>query len=377
MAELNLIEYDRTLIEIDKAIIEKAKLRKPSSHIGMSGIGEECWRKLFYQYRLTENKSTNVVGIKAAEDGYAQESVMAARLRMLPYIELITNDPDNPEQQIGFSLLLGHLKGYCDGIIKGLVERPSTYCVWEHKSKKETDYNKLIKLRNELGEKQTLQQWNPSYYAQAQLYMHEAHLERHYMTVSLPGGRGYISICTEYNKKIAESLIEKARVIIFDNWTIPARLANSRESFTCKYCDYKEQCFDTKLPLVNCKTCRYCKPVNDGKFECLNKDKEINNEIIFIGCNDHIYNPALLDVKLVEHQKEACIYHIEDKNIYFANASKTSMPDLGKDKEPLDFILTSKELRDNIKYLNRITKEDTKLKEQPKGKAWDKRLKSI
>lgn len=373
MAKIKL--NDKTLNEINKNIIEEKKLEAPRHSLGMSAIGKECERELFYSFRKCSSDSYNIIGIKAAYDGDLQEIEMAAKLKKLPYIELFDRDPSNPDKQIGYTLLLGHFRGHFDGIIKGILESPGTWHVWEHKSKKETLFNKLKKLRDEHGEKKALELWDIMYYCQAQIYMHCSKTTRHFMTVTTPGGRDDISIRTEYNAKKAELIIEKAQRIIFDN-SLPAKINDSPEYFGCRFCDHKEVCHFKEFPLVNCKTCRYRKPVKDSENYCHLKNEIIDRNHLNIGCEKHIYYPALIQAKLIEHQSDCCIYQLEN-GIYLANCCNSGIPEL-KDYDLL--IYTSKELKEKIKTLdNLLDKGVVKIQnkfdgdmQDEKVKAWDK-----
>ena len=363
MAKLNLPDRDLTLTEIDKALEEKQKTEGNRKYLGMSQIGEPCRRKLFYSFRAAESRVISAQGIKAIQDGFMQEDVMAERLRLLPFIELHTTDPDNPKRQIGFSLLLDHFRGHCDGMILGLIEAPKTWHVWEHKSVNQKKFDLLKKIIQEKGEKEALAAWDEIYFSQAIIYMHESKTERHFLTVSTPGGRDYLSVRTDYNKKDAEAIIEKARAIIFDNWVIPARLSDKREFFSCKWCDYQEICHDGRIPQVNCKTCRYMEPVKDGKFNCSKTDKIIDDDSLFwSGCNSHLFNPALISAELIEHQECSVLYKI-GKTV-FSNTDLSGLPDVSK---PVDAIYTSKMLRDEIRFIGNVKPQE--ITENPEVKA--------
>jgi hypothetical protein len=382
--------YDQTLLRIDKALEEKKALEKARHYLGFSIIGDPCWRKLFYYYRHAENEKITADDgtrsmedeakyikkiadrIKRIEDGYAQEKTMADRLRLLPFIELHTTKK-NSNEQISFSLLLDHFQGHCDGVIKGILEAPQTYHIWEHKSVNIDKFNALKKIRDKFGEKKALQEWDEEYYAQAQIYMHCAQLTRHYLTVSTPGGRDYISIRTEYNAQIAENIIEKAKTIIHNNWNIPAKLSEKREFYKCTWCKYKEICHDNKFPLVNCRTCRYREPVKDGNFYCSKYENILLDKLqIEGGCDYHVYNPALISATLIKHIEDGCLYKYKD--IIFANIHKYGFP-VGD--ESIDYIYTSYDLREKIKNINNFKKESTLVQKKFDGeilntpKAWD------
>ena len=367
-------QHNQTLRAMDQAIIQQNKLRRPSNSLGMSSIGKECWRELFYSFRNAAPGDSNIIGIKAAEDGDIQEEVYIKRLQLLPYITLITEDPDiekdpnsTEKNQILVSTLLGHLKGYLDGMIIGILEAPKTWHVWEMKCKKEVGaggFNKLTKLINELGEKNALKEWNIEYYAQAQMYMHLAPATRHYMTVCTPGGRKDTSLRTEYNKKYAESLIDKAKAIIFDQWSLPAKITDNPESQLCVYCNYQQLCHHGVIPLPHCKTCRYSKPVKDQQWECTFHEKIIKREnLLLCNCNHHIYNHALIQLELIQHYDDHAVYQTPE-GLIVANCAKSGLPGFEHD---IDVIYTSQELHREIKNINNLNKNILKIQKTFNG----------
>lgn len=375
MAELNHSVYsDPTLDAMNKAMELKQKLDKPRNYLGASEIGHDCERYLFYSFRNACKRNISAKGLKAIQDGYDQEAKTIERLRALPFIELINEDEEG--NQIGFETLLGHYKGHCDGMIHGLLQAPKTWHVFEHKSVNEKKFNDLKKTIEEKGEKEALYNWDMMYYAQAQSYMHEFQLERHYTVVSTPGGRDHISCRTEYKRAYAERILEKTKNIIFENWTIPAKISDKREFFKCQWCHMKGICHDGDFPDVHCKTCRYREAIDGGKNKCLATDTIIEETLLNVGCPSHIYNPALISgAKLLEHQDDGCIYQVEGKDYVFANTNLTGFPDV---KGKIDGIFTSKQLREDVKNIHDITNQmlnafkGTMIEPEKAEKAWNK-----
>jgi CRISPR/Cas system-associated exonuclease Cas4 (RecB family) len=367
MAKLNVnLSSDPTLEAMDQQILKKKEAEKQRNYLGASQIGNSCYRKLFYSFRGAEKILFNetcdeteldmeINRVKAAEDGHYQELAIIKNLRTIPGIEIFNDDGTVDENgnpnQIGFQMLLGHFRGHVDGVITGILQSPGTPHVLEIKCRLEKFINKLEKLIAEHGEKNALREWEEEYYAQAQIYMHEMKLTRHYLVASTPGGRRQISVRTEYNRKEAEAIIEKAKSIIFDNWILPERISDKREFYKCKWCEYQEICHDGAFPLVNCKTCRYSEPVQGGQRECGFNKEIIPEETLHVGCKYHVYNPALIQAKLIEHLEEGCLYRIESKNINFANVFLTGIPPLDK---KIDAMYTSIELREKIKTVDNI-----------------------
>jgi hypothetical protein len=369
MAQINYIARNQTIADIDNALEFKKKLESPRHYLGMSEIGDECYRKLFYSYRNAKTRVWGAKGVRAVEDGFMQEAVMAERLRMLPYITLHTVDPDDPKNQIGFEALLGHLRGHCDGIIKGIIEAPKTWHIWEHKSVNDKKFDELEKLIDEKGEKDALIEWDVIYYAQAQLYMHFAKLTRHFLTVTSPGGRRNTSCRTEYSQSYAEMLIAKGQSIIFDNWVLPPRMSDKREFYKCKWCHFLEICHDGDIPAVHCKTCRYRKSVNEGLNLCELKECNIEESLLHVGCPEHIFNPAMIQgAKLIEHKPDYASYIIPGSDLKFANTSLTGFPDV---EDGISAFYTSTELATRIKNVKNIATETASVLKSFKGEVVD------
>jgi hypothetical protein len=378
MTKLDYVADNQTLVEVDKALELQQQLEKPRNYLGMSIIGHECWRKVFYDFRNVIKRKISASGIRAISDGFRQEDIMIERLRMLPFIELITTDVEDPTKQIAVEGLLSHFRGHLDGVIRGLKES-SKWHVWENKAVNQKKFDLLNKLKAEKGEKSALKEWDIIYYAQAQCYCHYTELDRHYMTVETPGGRDYTSIRTDYNRKYAEMIIDKAQKLIFNNFDLPARISDKREFFQCGWCEFKGICHDGDIPDVHCKTCRYRDCIDGGKSMCLATDTIIEDTLLNVGCEKHVFNPALLPgVELIEHQEDGCSYQVEGKDFFFSNTNLTGFPEV---KGRCDAIFTSKQLKEDIKNIsnidNKMVKEfkGTVIPQEQAKKAWEKSVK--
>jgi len=119
---------DPTLVAVDHEI-EKRQSKRDSNGIGMSAIGRECDRDIWYSFRWASPVEFDALSIKRFDDGHHSEDVMAARLRMVPGINLITKDPETG-RQIRVEDFGGHFSGYIDGEITGLLQAPATEHLW-------------------------------------------------------------------------------------------------------------------------------------------------------------------------------------------------------------------------------------------------------
>lgn len=232
---------DPTLEAADRALEEHEARRPRRKYLGMSAIGDACSRKLWYGFHGASGgaRRHDAATLKRFADGHASEAIMADRLRLVPGIELHTLDPNG--NQWGFSDHDGRFRGHMDGAIRGLIQAPKTWHVWEHKCVGEKKQAELTKLKADKGEKAALKAWNPVYYAQGVLYMHYSGMERHYLTVSSPGTRTTISCRTEADPIHAAELINKAERII--NARAPlAKVSEDPAWFQCRMCEYAAAC---------------------------------------------------------------------------------------------------------------------------------------
>ncbi len=273
---------DPTLAAVNEAI-EAAQDTKRRGYLGASSIGDACQRKLWYGFRWAMSVRFNADTLKRFEDGHRGEDLMASRLRMVDEITLSTHSPEG--EQWAISDHEGHFRGHCDGFVKGLLQAPKTPHVWEHKCCNETKQKKLVKLKQEKGEKEALAHWDEVYYAQAQVYMHKFDITRHYLTCSSPGERTTVSVRTNYNRDHAESFLRKAKDIIVSDQP-PTRLSEDKTYYLCKWCDYFPVCHDITPMATNCRTCVHSYPEKDSAWSC-NKHGAISLEKQRIGCSDH------------------------------------------------------------------------------------------
>ncbi len=70
-----------------------------------------------------------------------------------------------------------------------------------------------------------------------------------------------------FNNDVAEEFFDRGDKIVFTN-VAPAKINESPGWFECKFCDMKGNCHGKDAPEVNCRTCRYSTPQQDGNWIC-------------------------------------------------------------------------------------------------------------
>jgi len=235
---------DPNLAAVDVAMVEREARAPRRQYLGMSAIGNECSRKLWYSYHQPEPENFDAATLRRFADGHRTEDLMGERLRLIPGITFMTLDPETGRQfeVVDFD---GKFKGHMDGIIKGLIQAPATWHVWEGKCVNEKKYAKFQSIKQKNGEKKTLKEWDPVYYAQAQCYMGYSGMKRHFLTVGTPGGRDWDACRTEFVPEDFEAIKDKARRILEAKYPL-AKTSNDPNWFACKWCNYRETCHGTK-----------------------------------------------------------------------------------------------------------------------------------
>jgi hypothetical protein len=126
----------------------------------------------------------------------------------------------------------------------------------------------------------------PIYYAQCQIGMHLAELDRcAFIAVNKNTDAIYLERI-KYDPAMALKLIAKAEGVIFADKP-PAKLNTDPSFYLCRFCDYNAVCHMGKPPEVNCRTCAHATPERegDGNWSCA-KGKAFGAV-----CSEHLFNP--------------------------------------------------------------------------------------
>jgi hypothetical protein len=298
---------DPSLALADQEIV-KAQEKRFRPYLGMSQIGDECSRQIWYSFRQAKRPDFDAPTLKRFADGHASETVAVNRLKAVEQFEV--HDVGEDGEQFGFKDLGGHFSGHMDGVILGLVQAPKTWHVLEIKSS--AKWKDLDKATKKVGEKNALAAWNPTYYAQAVLYMDYAGLDRHYTVVVSPGARDATSCRTNVDPAHAGVLKAKAERIIFTD-TAPDRIGGP-DFYKCKWCDFSDICHQGKLSERNCRTCLHSEACRDGSWQCRNPDfpHELSKADQEAGCDAHRYLPTLIAGEQVNIECGGIVYRMAD-----------------------------------------------------------------
>ena len=242
-------------------------------YLGMSGIGEPCWRKLWYDFHwvhLSEfpARTQRIFGI-----GHLFESIAVENLKKVGCF-VYKKDPDGTVQEltgevgeeqesiVGFE---GHAEGHPDGRVVGLQEMPTLECLLEMKTMAEK-YFKAVK-------KSGVQIAHPKYYAQMQKYMGKMGLSMAFFLAISKNTCEYYSEFVELDYGFFKELERKEQLIIISDE--PPERAYASNFYACSWCNHYSHCHAKRVDVnVNCRTCDFCDLEGNGVWSCTLKNNE-------------------------------------------------------------------------------------------------------
>jgi hypothetical protein len=238
-----MLDFNRTPKRTDVPSLEqldeaaRALSSAPRAYLGGSRLGEECARKLQYEYlggSLT--MTAKLHNIFAA--GHASEAAVAQLLKGV--FDLRTENANG--RQFGFETAQGRIKGHIDGVICGGPEALGPYpYLWEAKAVGGKYFTALVKngVRAErpvyAGQIATYQAYmqltdNPALFSVANRDTGEIHFER------VPFDPKLAQECTDRGVQVLQA-VEAGE-------TLPRPYANS-DFYKCKFCDFQGECWAT------------------------------------------------------------------------------------------------------------------------------------
>jgi hypothetical protein len=264
-------------------------------HLGGSQIGNECSRALWYQFRHAWSPNFEGRMLRLFETGDREEDRIVANLRAVG-VTIWEKDPETG-LQVRFEACGGHFAMSLDGVGEGFKESKKPHTL-EFKTMNE----KSFKATKSMGVKQS----KPIYWAQCQLGMHLAGLDRCFFFAVNKNTDEIYGERIRLDKAEAKLLISKAENVVFSALP-PEKLADDPSDWRCKFCSYFAVCHGCKIPEVSCRTCSHVTPERDGTWSCAKGKPAVT-------CDDHLYIPQIMpsDLVLVDAGDDFVDYEDQD-----------------------------------------------------------------
>lgn len=231
---------------IDKAMQAENQAQPRRKYIGASRVGEECLRKLSFEYmHFPKDDGREFEGrtLRIFQRGHSNEDLMAARLRLAGF-ELVTHKPDG--NQLGFATAWDaeagayRFSGHIDGVVTKAPYDSGVVCpaLWENKCLGEKSFKDLVR--------KGVRASKPVYFAQMQLYMAYLELADNpalFTAENANTGEIYAER-VPFDAAAAQEASDKGVKVVqtADPFELP-RIAKTETDFRCKMCDFPQRCW--------------------------------------------------------------------------------------------------------------------------------------
>lgn len=245
------------------------------THLGASGIGKECGRAIWYGFRWFQKAKFGGRILRLFNRGHLEEARFIA---ILLTIGVQVYQQDEHGNQFRISDVGGHFGGSGDGVAINLPDLPQGVpALLEFKTHNDKSFQKLTQ--------EGVRAAKFEHYVQMQMYMRKMGLGvALYGAVNKNDDALHFEI-VQLDTATADQFLDRARVIVLHQEP-PKKLNESAGWFGCRFCDYKPVCHLGAAPDLNCRTCAYSEPRDDGKWYCKQGAAEltIGKERQLTGC---------------------------------------------------------------------------------------------
>ena len=270
---LNAFEIQNRLYEYAAEYSIEKYPSEHRNHLGISIIGKECWREIWYSWRWVKLIQHEPRMRRLFQRGHREEAQFQAFLLWAGFSFRSTTG----DKQSRISGVNGHYGGSTDDLclIRWCDDLP---VVCEYKTHGEKSFL-------DLKEKGLLKS-KPVHYKQMSGYGKGFQIKHGlYCAVNKNTDEWYFEF-VELDWNLGTELEKKAADIIYSQ-VPPPKINENPAYYKCRYCDFKDICHHNEKVEINCRSCKNAEPVADGKWNCTKFKDIIPKEFLLKGCPQH------------------------------------------------------------------------------------------
>jgi hypothetical protein len=197
--------------------------RKVRDYIGASGIGAECLRQIWYEFKGFEAEEVPTKTRRTWAIGRHLEGLILDWLTEAG-IEIARTWDDLVSEGMPF------FKGHLDSV---WIKKGKAFAIIEIKTAKDASFNIFVK--------KGLRTWNPQYYAQIQSYMGMSGIHTAHILVLNKDSSDIADELVTFDPIFYQKLREKATMVANAN-AAPPRINASPLWYQCKMCKFNKVC---------------------------------------------------------------------------------------------------------------------------------------
>lgn len=235
----------------------------PRPYLGMSQIGEKCYRKLQFDHYVAYSFEISNRIKRIFKFGHSAEADMIEDLKQIG-IEV----EGRQQSLIGVA---GHWKGHVDGIAGDMLV--------EFKTHNDKSFKDVVKKK--------VKESKPTHYAQMIAYMGYLELKKGlYMAYNKNDSSYYIEY-VYFDEEYFKELKRKQMEVISAEVLLPRVGSGTPTWFECKFCSASDVCFGKKKILEHCRTCTHVDVLDEGKWNCSLHNKDLTVDEQMQGCDSY------------------------------------------------------------------------------------------
>lgn len=262
--------------------------KEPRPYLGMSGIGNECMRALWFKFRWASGNSVYPQRVKRIFNrGDIEEERIIADLRAIG-VDIYMVKPDGTktypkgireEYQEEVVHFTGHSKGHIDGRALNVPGAEKTEHLTEFKTMKASKFADYVKNKFKNF---------PEYFFQIHMYMGYLGLTRclYIVTNKDTEERSYERY--EFDINVFDDGKERIMRVIGTD-VPPIGISQKPDFYKCVFCNERDVCFGLDRVNKNCRTCVNGEIHDKGEWKCTKYPNSgaIPEHMQRIGCPDY------------------------------------------------------------------------------------------
>ena len=254
----------------------------PRGHMGASGIGDSCPRKIWYGFRWvngTEEKASPRI-IRLWQRGDIEEFRFVALLR-LAGIQVFAQDEKG--KQYGFKE--NFFGGSTDGVALGVPDLPPNLpTLLEFKTHNDKSFTKLTNSGVAIAK--------PEHWVQMITYIDKLKLGAAlYLAVNKNDDTIYGEIIMP--DPLAAKRYNDRAVFLIQTNEPPPRIHDDPTWFQCRFCDMHAVCHMKQEPARSCRTCEHGNAGKNGMWACNLREEYRDLEEQLAGCDKYVKSSSL------------------------------------------------------------------------------------
>lgn len=230
------------------------------NYLGLSGLGEECARAVWYGYRECAKKIFPPRLYRLFRRGDREEFVFVWLLRGIGFT---IHEKDAEGKQFKVTDFEGHLSGHMDGVGEApakfwIKSKPKPFLL-EFKTYNDKRFTEL--------KKRGVRKNDPKYYVQMQGYMGYENLTGAlFCAVNKNDDQLYFE-WVPFKQSEFDGIKDKAEMLINAD-SPPPKLSSTPSDYRCRYCDFKGVCHGGEESQKTCRSCKFASPGPNATWEC-------------------------------------------------------------------------------------------------------------